>query len=1371
MPLPSADRTSDGPAGEQQRQHRPQISCDLGQQASCGQRHGGSLPAVDAGSPPRRPSSAGAPAEAAAAMAAAETTAASHRAVRGDADAAARITLAETETAAEPPCRPSGEQDGSAAAPAPATLGVTYSDHLRASCQVAAPGVNAAAAAAAAVTATEAWAPAAAGALHRFSAAAADVSAAVLSGRLDAAPPPQRPDTPSSFETPSAAAAAAAAVAAAGGSGHGHGHGHEKEGNPASAFRPCGRRSLSHSPGQHPSTHSPPHHHHQQQQVQHQQQQQVRRAGGGSGGGGWPHSPVSPPWGAQQQQQQQLLLQQQQQQQQQAAAAAAAAAAVSAAGLPLLAVPAAALSYTPWGPVLPAAHVPPAAAAAAAVAVAALQAPTAAAAAGVALQPFATPLALAAAPAGPAQAQAAAAAAAAAAAGGGVPTHGSSGTANNNAVAQQRTAAAPPDGMAAAAALAALGGGGGGGAAAAEAEALASQCRLAGVLRQSGKAAEALALLDAVLLRQAGNVEALHQRAQCQQALGQVQEAISTHLRALALAPDHTPSLTSLGALYQVQGLLGDAVAAYHRAHELKPEDGAIREGLAVVLTDQGTKLKNAGAPLSEAVSRYQAAVSLCPGYAPALYNLGVVAGELRQADAALEYYRAAVAAEPRYAQAHCNLGVLLRERGRLAEAVAAYEAALAAAPNFTIVRNNLAIALTDLGTHIKNEGRLDDGIALYERALSYSPRHADALYNLGVAYGEKGDLQRAAFMYEMALAFNPACAEAHNNLGVIWKEQDNIERAVECYSAALARRPNFPQSLNNLGVVMTAQGRAADALALLTAAVSGSPTYTEAHNNLGVLQRDVGCIPEALSSYSRCLELDPHCRNAGQNRLLALNYIYPGEDEFGQCPQGGWEPDRPLRIGYISPDLFTHSVSYFAEAPLTHHSPARGYQHFVYGCVPKPDAKTARLRSACEAAGGVWRDVVRLSEGELAEVVRRDGIDLLVELTGHTANNRLGVMARRPAPVQLTWIGYPNSTGLRAVDYRITDPVCDPWDTKQTFVEQLVRLPGCFLCYTPAVDAPPVAPPPALANGYITFGSFNNLAKITPRVLRLWGAILSSVPRSRLVLKNKPFACEAARGHLLAQLAAVGVEPWRVDLMPLAPGNAQHLATYALMDISLDPFPYAGTTTTTESLYMGVPCLTLAGSCHAHNVGVSLLTALGLHTTSTTTTPTTATAAAGTLPGTSSPSSTSSAHTAASDPQRQQQQQRQQSAGESAAAAAGAAAGGASPSSSSIASASGSVCTSRPGWVAHSEAEYVALAVAHASDVKALAALRSCLRERMMSSPLCDGPAFVRSLEDVYRGLWRRHCATLSGDAAAAETAAAAAGLRQPLPPPPQLH
>jgi predicted O-linked N-acetylglucosamine transferase (SPINDLY family) len=252
-------------------------------------------------------------------------------------------------------------------------------------------------------------------------------------------------------------------------------------------------------------------------------------------------------------------------------------------------------------------------------------------------------------------------------------------------------------------------------------------------------------------------------------------------------------------------------------------------------------------------------------------------------------------------------------------------------------------------------------------------------------------------------------------------------------------------------------------------------------------------------------------------------------------------------------------------------------------------------LTAAVTAAGGTWKDVAHLTEEELANVIRADKVDILLELTGHTANNRLGTMARRPAPVQATWIGYPNSTGLRSIDYRFTDAICDPLDTTQTFTEQLVRLPGCFLCYTPAHDAPEVAPLPAVRNGYITFGSFNALAKQTPEVLAVWARILRSIPASRLVLKNKPFACDVVRQKFWAVFESHGISRDRVDLLPLTLATKDHLSQYGLMDICLDPWPYAGTTTTAEALFMGVPCLTLAGRCHAHNVGASLVSAIGL--------------------------------------------------------------------------------------------------------------------------------------------------------------------------------
>ena len=526
-----------------------------------------------------------------------------------------------------------------------------------------------------------------------------------------------------------------------------------------------------------------------------------------------------------------------------------------------------------------------------------------------------------------------------------------------------------------------------------------------------------------------------------------------------------------------------------------------------------------------------------------------------------------------------------------------------------------------------------------------------------------------------MAILASPQCAEAHNNLGVLHRERGNLEAAVTCYEAALTARPNFPQGLNNLAVIYTQQGRAAEALNMLHAALMAKPDYAEAYNNLGVLQRDVGDAAAAVESYERCCALDPDNRNAGQNRLLALNYVHHGETEVVCTAHAAWGQrfqqlhpplapprdvdlslDRPLVIGYISPDLFLHSVSYFAEAPLSHHNRSR-VKLIVYSVCAKPDAKTEHLAAAVTAAGGTWRDVSKMNEEDLATLVRADKVDVLVELTGHTANNRLGTLARRPAPVQVTWIGYANSTGLSTIDYRITDAICDPVDTKQTFTEQLIRLPGCFLCYTPAHDAPQVAPLPALRNGFITFGSFNALAKQTPEVLSLWARILRSIPGARLVLKNKPFACDAVRQRFWAAFEAEGVSRDRIDLLPLALATRDHLSQYGLMDICLDPWPYAGTTTTAEAFYMGVPCLTLVGACHAHNVGASLVAAVGLGSE----------------------------------------------------------------------------------WVAHSVEEYVERAQELSSDVRALSALRTGMRPRMLASPLCDTPSFVERLEDTYRELFGR--------------------------------
>uniref|UniRef100_A0A0E0AYX4 Probable UDP-N-acetylglucosamine--peptide N-acetylglucosaminyltransferase SPINDLY n=1 Tax=Oryza glumipatula TaxID=40148 RepID=A0A0E0AYX4_9ORYZ len=674
--------------------------------------------------------------------------------------------------------------------------------------------------------------------------------------------------------------------------------------------------------------------------------------------------------------------------------------------------------------------------------------------------------------------------------------------------------------------------------------------RYANILRSRNKFAEALQLYNNVLEKDEANVEALIGKGICLQAQSLPMQAIECFNEAVRIDPGNACALTYCGMIYKDEGHLVEAAEAYQKARNADPSYKPAAEFLAIVLTDLGTSLKLAG-NTEEGIQKYCEALEVDSHYAPAYYNLGVVYSEMMQFDLALTCYEKAALERPLYAEAYCNMGVIYKNRGELEAAIACYERCLTISPNFEIAKNNMAIALTDLGTKVKIEGDINQGVAYYKKALFYNWHYADAMYNLGVAYGEMLNFEMAIVFYELALHFNPRCAEACNNLGVIYKDRDNLDKAVECY-----------------------QGKMDAASSMIQKAIFANST-------------DAGSITSAVQAYEKCLQIDPDSRNAGQNRLLALNYIDEGSDdklyqahrEWGKrflklYPQyTSWDnpkvADRPLVIGYVSPDYFTHSVSYFIEAPLAHHDYSN-YKVVVYSGVVKADAKTLRFKDKVLKKGGLWRDIYGIDEKKVASLVREDKVDILVELTGHTANNKLGTMACRPAPIQVTWIGYPNTTGLPTIDYRITDSLADPPDTTQKHVEELVRLPESFLCYSPSPEAGPVCPTPAILNGFITFGSFNNLAKITPKVLQVWAKILCAVPNSRLVVKCKPFCCDSIRQKFLSTLAELGLEP-------------------------LDTFPYAGTTTTCESLYMGVPCVTMAGSVHAHNVGVSLLTKVGL--------------------------------------------------------------------------------------------------------------------------------------------------------------------------------
>eukprot|EP00291_Cryptomonas_curvata_P029734 CAMPEP_0172213218 /NCGR_PEP_ID=MMETSP1050-20130122/37465_1 /TAXON_ID=233186 /ORGANISM="Cryptomonas curvata, Strain CCAP979/52" /LENGTH=787 /DNA_ID=CAMNT_0012894015 /DNA_START=137 /DNA_END=2497 /DNA_ORIENTATION=- len=680
--------------------------------------------------------------------------------------------------------------------------------------------------------------------------------------------------------------------------------------------------------------------------------------------------------------------------------------------------------------------------------------------------------------------------------------------------------------------------------------------------------------------------------------LGRTSAATAALESALEQNSDNTTALSYLGLLRVRDGRLEDGVALYRRALEVEPGCPLAAEGLASAWVDEGTRLKNAG-QTALATAKYRAAAAVCPGYASAHYNLGIVLAEAGDVGEAICAYTAALRHCPAYPEAHNNLGVIYKNLGRLPEAVEAYRRCLQINPNIQLASQNLALALSDLGTEVKGQGRLAEAIGLYQQALFHNPRSADAMYNLGVAYAEGCEPEKACVCYELAAHFNPRCAEALNNLGVLHKDLDNLPRALACYEAALRIRPTFPEALNNMGVIYTMMCSPDDALAYFHAALQVQPTYAEAYTNLGKFYQDSGDAEKAVELYDKCLSLCPLSDNAAHNRLLALNYsgrrapdaVFRAHLDWGRgfraraaqqhrIPRpaeypNARDPDRRLRIGYISPDLNTHSVAYFFEAALAHRSPDEAHVTCYYAA-KKEDATTRRLRGLADA----WRPVCGQRAHEVAEAVRRDGIDVLVELAGHTAGNRLDVMALSPAPVQVTWIGYPNTTGLEAIRYRLTDARADPPGAAQPFTEELVRLP----------DASSATPPPS-------FGSFNNVAKVNSTVVGLWARILSAVPDSRFLFKS--LAVREVREACAGSFAACGIDRARIDMNMVVAQTKDHLDAYARMDISLDTFPYAGTTTTCEALFMGVPVVTLRASgpaaTHAQNVGVSILTQVGL--------------------------------------------------------------------------------------------------------------------------------------------------------------------------------
>lgn len=639
---------------------------------------------------------------------------------------------------------------------------------------------------------------------------------------------------------------------------------------------------------------------------------------------------------------------------------------------------------------------------------------------------------------------------------------------------------------------------------------------------------------------------------------------------------------------------------------------------------------------LDQANTAYQEALSENPEHPDALHLLGMLAHQVGNHDLARDLINLALHANPHSPVFHCNLGTVAQSQGKLDEAVACFRKAIQINPANAVFHYNLGHAL-------QKQGQLQDAVAAYRQALALAPNHIESLSNLGHCLLTLGEPGPALENFRLAANIAPGLPEMHFNLGTALGAQSRLDEAIASYRQAIALFPDYAQAHCNLGASLLAQGRHDEAIASYRQAIACSPRMAEAHYNLGIALQAQDRLDDAIASYRRTLELQPdfaegHCNlgnalraqgrldeatacyraalairpgyaNAYSNLLFLSAYHATLAAEEYLALARGWElacvtPDirhaarqrtfsraplsgRRLKVGYVSGDFRKHAVSYFMEQLLAQHDHAR-VELYAYSNNRTRDEVTGRLHDLFDH----WTPIWGMSDEDVCQRIAADGIDVLIDLSAHSAHNRLGVFAHRAAPVQATYL-YFASTGLSEMDYWIGDAILAPPEMDGSFSETVWRLPRTWLSYQTIAEAPLPAWQPA-ADGSVCLGCFNNLGKLTPPTLRLWARIMQALPESRLLLKNKDLADSGNRRRILAELAAHGIGAERIELEP---GSDWHdyMAQHDRVDIALDPIAsHGGGTSTCDALWMGVPVIHLLGDHVGARFSASLLEGIG---------------------------------------------------------------------------------------------------------------------------------------------------------------------------------
>lgn len=697
--------------------------------------------------------------------------------------------------------------------------------------------------------------------------------------------------------------------------------------------------------------------------------------------------------------------------------------------------------------------------------------------------------------------------------------------------------------------------------------------------------------------------------------LGNAQGAIENYRKVLALRQDFPLCRLEVCRLLVSEGKPDQAKEAIGAGIALTPNVADFHFYLGNVLLT--------ARDFDAAIGSFETALSLQPDHADAMVNLGSAQHAKEDYNAALESFERAIRLQPTNPVAHWSIAATLLAIGKIEEGIEHFRTALEINPNYVE-------AHCDLATALQTRGKLDEAIEHYRIAVSVKPDFTDALSNLGIALQGKGRFAEAIDFLQRALAIDDKHAAAHNNLGNVFRDVSRLEESVACFRRALQLKPD----------------------------------YDVAHGNLGGVLQEQCRLDEAMESYKKAIELNPDFRNAQDNLLFTVNYhadLSPEQvfDEYrlyderwGVPLRSEWRDhdnrrgagDR-LRVGYVSPDLRTHSIRHFL-LPLLEHHDKRAVEVFAYAELIDEDAMTARYRRCADH----WIPTVGMTDEALAERIRADGIDVLIDLAGHTAKNRLGVFARKPAPVSVSWLGYGYTTGLSAIDYMLTDDIGAPLGSEHLFSEKPWRLATPGYAFRPAESMGPVGLSPVLERGHITFGTLTRAVRINHRSIRVWSEIMHRVPGSRLVVNSKSYQDAGMRASLTQRFAEHGIATGRLELGCTSPP----WDVLRSLDIGLDCFPHNSGTTLFETLYMGVPFVTLADRPSVGRLGSSILHGVG-----------------------------------------------------------------------------------HPEWIAHTEDEYIEIAVRLASDPSALADLRGRLRAEMDASPLRDEVGFARKAEAAYRNMF----------------------------------